>query len=103
MALGAAIRANIDSNGNVVPARWDNESPKTSNLYIQGAKAVSDVTSHSLGMISISPDGEKYINSTIIKKIVKFQQIIQNHSNLRHGPEIMNLRYMFFKVSLKDL
>ncbi|KKG55808.1 hypothetical protein DU68_04865 [Methanosarcina mazei] len=69
VALGAAIRANIDSNGNVVPMPGGIMSrPKTSNLYIQGAKAVSDVTSHSLGMISISPDGEKYINSTIIKK-----------------------------------
>ncbi len=69
VALGAAIRANIDSNGNVVPMLGRTLSrPKTRNLYIQGAKAVSDVTSHSLGMISISPDGEKYINSTIIKK-----------------------------------
>lgn len=69
VALGAAIRANIDSNGNVVPVLGGTLSrPKSSNLYIQGAKAVSDVTSHSLGMISISPDGEKYINSTIIKK-----------------------------------
>lgn len=29
---------------------------------------MSDVTAHSLGMISISPDGEEYINSVIIRK-----------------------------------
>lgn len=69
VVLGAAIKANIDDRENVVPMLGGIlRRPKTSNLYIQGAKSVSDVTSHSLGMISISPDGEKYINSIIIKK-----------------------------------
>lgn len=69
VVLGAAIKANIDDRENAVPMLGGIlRRPKTSNLYIQGAKAVSDVTSHSLGMISISPDGEKYINSIIIKK-----------------------------------
>lgn len=69
VALGAAIRANIDDKGNVVPMLGGKmHHPKTNNLCIQGAKAVSDVTAHALGMISISPDGEKYINSEIIKK-----------------------------------
>lgn len=67
VAIGAAIRANIDEKG--VPTIGGTlHYPKTNNLCIQGAKAISDVTAHSLGMMSISPDGEKYINSIIIKK-----------------------------------
>ena len=69
VVLGAAIKANIDDRKNVVPMLGEIlRRPKTDNLYIQGAKAISDVTAHSLGMISISPDGKKYINSIIIKK-----------------------------------
>lgn len=69
VALGAAIRANTDEKANIVPLIGGlMHRPKTNKLCIQGAKAVFDVTAHSLGMISISPDGEKYINSIIIKK-----------------------------------
>ena len=69
VAIGAAIRANIDDKGNVVPLLGGIlHRSKTSNLCIKGAKAISDVTAHSLGMISISPNGDKYINSIIIKK-----------------------------------
>ena len=67
VALGAAIRANITDKGQVVAslggARKSDALPA-----ILGAKAVSDVTAHSLGMIAVSPDGESYINSIIIKK-----------------------------------
>lgn len=69
VALGAAIRANITEKGEVVPAISGVFKRKsTGGIAIQGAKAVNDVTAHSLGMISISPDGEEYINSIIIKK-----------------------------------
>ncbi|HII93594.1 MAG TPA: Hsp70 family protein [Methanosarcina sp.] len=69
VALGAAIKANTDEKENVVPLIGRlTHRPKTNKLCIQGAKAVFDVTAHSLGMISISPDGEKYVNSIIIKK-----------------------------------
>jgi molecular chaperone DnaK len=69
VALGAAIRANIDDKGNAVPLLCGKlHHTKTNNLCIQGAKAISDVTVHSLGMISESPDRKKYINSIIIKK-----------------------------------
>lgn len=69
VALGAAIRANIDEKGNVVPMLGGKlHSPKTNHPRIQGAKAVSDVTAHPLGMIAESPDREKFINSIIIKK-----------------------------------
>lgn len=69
VALGAAIRANITEKGEAVPALGGLFGRrKGGGLLVQGAKAVSDVTAHSLGMISISPDGEEYINSVIIRK-----------------------------------
>lgn len=72
VALGAAIRANITDKGKaVVTIGGLFGRAKSCGLTIQGAKAVKDVTAHSLGMISISPDGEKYINSIIIKKNTK--------------------------------
>ena len=68
VALGAAIRANITDKGNIVPSLGGLLRKKNTNMFIKGAKAVSDVTAHSLGMISISADGEEYVNSVIIKK-----------------------------------
>lgn len=69
VALGAAIRANITDKGEVVAAIGGSSTQNKSNIIsICGAKAVTDVTAHSLGMISISTDGEEYINSIIIKK-----------------------------------
>jgi len=55
VALGAAIRANITPQGE-------------SRISIQGAKAVTDATAHSLGMIAVSEDNQRYINSRIIPK-----------------------------------
>ena len=66
VALGAAIRANITPEGDAVPilrAGGQKDIP-----IIRGAKAYNDVTAHSLGMISESEDGSRYINSTIIRK-----------------------------------
>lgn len=72
VALGAAIRANITEKGESVASIGGIFGrKKSSDISIQGAKAFTDVTAHSLGMISISPDGEKYINSIIIKKNTK--------------------------------
>ncbi len=72
VALGAAIRANITEKGETVEVIGEILGRTKSNvLSIQGAKAVTDVTAHSLGMISISPDGGEYINSIIIKKNTK--------------------------------
>ena len=69
VALGAAIRANITDRGESIPVLGGLPGRvKSEGIRIQGAKAVSDVTSHSLGMIAISEDGGKYINSIIIKK-----------------------------------
>lgn len=72
VALGAAIRANITAKGESIPAMSGFLGcSKTSKIGIQGAKAVTDVTAHSLGMIAISAKGEKYVNSIIIKKNTK--------------------------------
>lgn len=71
VALGTAIRANITDKEAVATIGRIFGRTKSSGLSIQEAKAVTDVTAHSLGMISISPDGEKYINSIIIKKNTK--------------------------------
>ena len=79
VALGAAIRANITDKGEAVATIGGLLGKiKSNGLSIQGAKAVTDVTAHSLGMISISPDGEEYINSFIIKKIQRYLQVIPN-------------------------
>ena len=69
VALGAAIRANITDKGDAIPTLGGLfKKNKTDGLLIKGAKSVKDVTAHSLGMISISSDGNEYINSVIIKK-----------------------------------
>lgn len=65
VALGAAIRANIDESGAAVATLG---GVARANECVIGAKAVSDVTAHALGMIAVSEDGEKYINSVIIPK-----------------------------------
>ncbi len=70
VALGAAIRANITDKGEALPA-IGGSAPKRAAadvVGVRGAKAVTDVTAHSLGMIAISPDGERYVNSVIIRK-----------------------------------
>ena len=72
VALGAAIRANITDKGESVAAIGGSVGKGVpGGIMIRGAKAVTDVTAHSLGMIAISPDGEQYINSIIIKKNTK--------------------------------
>lgn len=67
VALGAAIRANITGKGEAVAALGGAKRAQAMPS-IAGAKAVTDVTAHALGMIAVSTDGERYVNSTIIKK-----------------------------------
>lgn len=69
VALGAAIRANIDDYGKpvsqpVLGSLGGGEQP----LFIGGAKNFSDVTAHALGMLAVSEDGKEYFNSVIIPK-----------------------------------
>lgn len=71
VALGAAIRANITTKGDALPLIGGSSKKTTGDLRIIGAKSVTDVTAHSLGMIAVSTDGERYVNSIIIKKNTK--------------------------------
>lgn len=68
VALGAAIRANIDDDGNSISSGIAGMLGEKKQIGVIGAKAVSDVTAHALGMIAVSEDGERYINSVIIPK-----------------------------------
>lgn len=54
VALGAALQA----------ARLS--APQT--LLTLGARRIEDVTSHSLGIVAVSDDGSRYLNSVILKK-----------------------------------
>lgn len=63
VALGAAIRANIDSSGNALEDR-----KKTGRNVIAGGKRIQDSIAHSLGMVAESADGSAYVNSIIIRK-----------------------------------
>jgi len=71
VALGAAIRANIDDSGQTISGSLGGSKRSNGGFKIAGAKAVSDVTAHAMGMIAVSEDGEKYINSVIIPKNTK--------------------------------
>lgn len=68
VALGAAIRANIDDSGKSVSNGIMGMLGAKKQVGVIGAKAVSDVTAHALGMIAVSEDGERYVNSVIIPK-----------------------------------
>ena len=68
VALGAAIRANIDDSGKTVQQSFMGLLSGKKNVEVIGAKKVTDVTAHALGMIAISKDGESYENSVIIPK-----------------------------------
>lgn len=68
VALGAAIRANIDAAGNTLSAGFLATIGGKKMPTIAGAKAISDCTAHAMGMIAVSEDGERYINSVIIPK-----------------------------------
>ncbi len=70
VALGAAIRANIDEKGNASRAGFVGTlGGKTKTVMsIAGAKAISDATVHALGMIAENEDRSKYVNSVIIPK-----------------------------------
>lgn len=68
VALGAAIKANIDDSGKTVSSGLMGMICGKKAVNVMGAKAVSDVTAHALGMIAVSEDGERYTNSIIIKR-----------------------------------
>jgi uncharacterized protein YegL len=74
VALGAAMRAHIvpsigeGSHTNASPGHRSstNETPRVAIPVVD-----TDATAHSLGVILVSEDGDRYINSKIIKKHAK--------------------------------
>lgn len=75
VAIGAAIRANIDIQGKIQgkigpSARQGflGAAQNSSSGRLPGAKAIQDATAHSMGMIAVNSDMTRYINSIMIKK-----------------------------------
>lgn len=70
VALGAAIRANIDENGKPIkpPREFLIAGKRETEYKIAGAKSFHEATAHSLGMIAEDKAGEHYINNIMIRK-----------------------------------
>lgn len=78
VAIGAAIQAQTEeycalkTTGllTVQPRRFLTAYDKSAYdmSLLKGAKFISDVTAHSLGMISVSEDGRRFVNDVMIKK-----------------------------------
>ena len=83
VSLGAAIKANIDDSGKPISAGFFGTLGGKKTLEIVGAKEVSDVTAHALGMIAVSEDGQKYINSVIIQKNTTIPAVSKKSYNFR--------------------
>jgi len=60
VALGAAVRAAMDAGETTESA--------TPKFTLGGARRISDVMSHGLGSVAISPDGSSYVNDVIIAR-----------------------------------
>lgn len=86
VALGAAIRANIDANGAVQEAvmmslggsRMSLGSSSAPVFSIAGAKKIKDATAHSMGMIAVNKDVTKYVNSIMIRKNSEIPSTVTN-------------------------
>jgi molecular chaperone DnaK (HSP70) len=72
VALGAAIRANMDLEGKGLDFLLSPSSSGDGNAAPQNllprVKAIQDVISHSLGMISANEENTKFINQIILRK-----------------------------------
>jgi len=73
VALGAAIQAAMEvgqSIGDAVPRfTLSASSPQSAaNLAATANRRVTDVMSHSLGTIAVSPDGSAYVNDIVIRR-----------------------------------
>ncbi len=72
VALGAAIRANIDLDGKIAigGSRFSIGQGKTMqpSFSIAGAKRMKDATAHSMGMIAVNKEVTNYVNSIMIRK-----------------------------------
>lgn len=72
VALGAAIRANIDLQGNLSIGgscfSMGIGEKKQPSFSIAGAKRIKDATAHSMGMIAVNKEVTNYVNSIMIRK-----------------------------------
>ncbi len=72
VALGAAIRANQDARGKAKASRFTlGAAPAPTagpQFTLPVGKRLSDATSHALGMVSVSEDGQRYITDILIPK-----------------------------------
>lgn len=66
VALGAAIRANQTAEGKQQMSLAGAFPPQAQRVI--GGKKITDVTTHALGMISVSADGERYVTDILIEK-----------------------------------
>ena len=66
VALGAAIRANQTSDGKPQMSLAGAFSAQVQRMI--GGKKITDVTTHALGMISVSADGERYVTDILNDK-----------------------------------
>ncbi|MFO0956803.1 MAG: Hsp70 family protein [Isosphaeraceae bacterium] len=62
VALGAAIQAAMEEG--------ESAADGIPRFTLAGARRISDVMSHSLGSVAVSPDGSAYVNETIISRNV---------------------------------
>jgi molecular chaperone DnaK len=72
VALGAAMQAAIEvgqSIGDAVPRfTLSTGLPQAAKSNAAGGRRVTDVMSHSLGTIAVSPDGSAYLNDVVIRR-----------------------------------
>lgn len=83
VALGAAIRANQDASGHASPRLTLGGAAGGRPRMLIGGKRITDATSHALGMIAESVDGERYINDVLIAKNAAIPAANTHHVNLR--------------------
>lgn len=89
VALGAAIQAGIIFN-----SQQPGLPQSKNSAALPKAKIIKDVTSHSLGLIAISEDRSRYINSILIPRNhpIPFREIKQYQFNTRdNGPNDMEV------------
>ena len=67
VAQGAVLRAAMEAGGEARP-RTTLGNPSGPKYTLGGGRRVSDVMSHSLGAVAVSPDGSCYINDVVVPR-----------------------------------
>jgi molecular chaperone DnaK (HSP70) len=78
VALGAAIRAAME--------RGEAAESATPRFTLGGGRRVTDVMSHSLGVVAVSEDGSRYVNDIIIRRNLPIPaEGMRSYSIATHG------------------